>query len=122
MVYPCLRGHPAIDEGELRTMGSKWHNCPINVLLASLFGKSTADQELPFVGKWKITWLFRLWLADQLPKSGNLGANSVDDWRRTLTMMYEGPLFLEDDFQGGIRGQGLIISINEFKKLRERED
>ena len=60
MVYHCLRGHPAIDKGELRKLGSKWHKCPINVLLASLFGKSTADQELPFVGIWKITWLFRL--------------------------------------------------------------
>ena len=65
--------------------------------------------------------MFRVWLADQLPKPAKLGANSVNDWRRTLTMMYEGPLLRSEEFQSGTRGEGFNLFIMEFKKLKREE-
>ena len=34
-------------------------------------------------------------------------------------MMFEGPLFIPEDFTGGSRGEGPNLSIPEFKKLRD---
>ena len=94
-MVPCgfSGSQPPTDRGEVRTKSSKWHNCPIIALLASLFGQSTANEVQPYEVNWRITWLFRLWLADQIPETENLVTNSVEDWRRTLVMMYEGALF-----------------------------
>ena len=35
-------------------------------------------------------------------------------------MMYERPLFKPDEFEGGRRGEGLNMSIEEFKKIRDK--
>ena len=104
----------------MRTTSLMGHNCAINVLCAALFGRSTADEVRPFRTNTRIAWLFRLWLADQLPKTAKLGANLVNDWRRTLIMMYEGLLFRSEEFQNGTIGEGFNLSIMEFKKLKER--
>ena len=100
-------------------MGSTAHNCGVNAILASLFGKRTSSNFHPYKANKRITWIFRLFLAEQLPKHGTVGGLSVEDWRRSLTMMYEGPLFRPEEFEGGKRGEGLNISIEEFKKMRE---
>ena len=46
--YGFSSSHPPTDRGEVRTMSSKWHNCPINALLVTLFGDSIADEIQPF--------------------------------------------------------------------------
>ena len=99
-------------------MGSTHHDWPINVLLASLFGKYTADTVKPYQANTRIAWQFRLFLANQLPKTGSLGETSVEDWRRALIMMYKGALFSPEEFQTGEQGEGLNLSIQEFKKLQ----
>ena len=107
-------------------MSSALHNCGRNVLLASIFGRKVATQEhaenpKAYQADLTISWTFRLWLAEQLPKSGYLGATSVEDWRRTLIMLYEDPLFKPEEFQVGFRGQGPDLSIAEFKNWQEQK-
>ena len=111
--------HPPTNDGEVRIMGSAHHNCPVNVLLAALFGKYTADRVNSYQANTRIAWKFRLFLANQLPKTGTLGETSVEDWRRALIMMYEGALFNPEEFQSGVLGKGLNLSIKEFKKLQQ---
>eukprot|EP00495_Collosphaeridae_sp_1-RS-2012_P005499 TRINITY_DN4920_c0_g1_i1.p1 TRINITY_DN4920_c0_g1~~TRINITY_DN4920_c0_g1_i1.p1 ORF type:complete len:105 (+),score=29.38 TRINITY_DN4920_c0_g1_i1:197-511(+) len=95
-------------------MSSKAHNCGVNVLLlASLLGKKIADELDPFQANERVTWQFRLFLAEQLPKDGYHAEWSVEDWRRSLTMFYEGLLFKPEEFEGGIRGEGLNMSKKE---------
>ena len=45
--WKVKRSHPPINGGQVRTASAKWHNCSINVLLAALFGKSTAEEVQP---------------------------------------------------------------------------
>ena len=110
---------PSISGGKVKVMGSKAHNCGVNALLAGFFGKTVTQELNPFQADEKVTWIFRLFLAEHLPKHGNLGGLSVEDWRRSLTMLYEGPLFNPEEFEGGKRGEGLNMSIKEFKEVKD---
>ena len=109
---------PPIHGGEVITMSSKAHNCSINAILAALFGNSTAEIINPYQANPHVTWVFRTLLADQLPENGNFGAISIEDWRRTFIMMFEGPLFKAEEFSSGAYGEGLNLSIEQFKRLR----
>ena len=77
---------PSVSGGKVVEVSTKAHNCGINVILATLFGVRVADRTKLYTANLRISWIFRLLLADRLPQTGNLGATSVEDWRRALTI------------------------------------